>query len=421
MAAPAAPRLYFGQLTREQLRAFVAACIGYALDGYDFVIISLVLRDITSEFHLTLAAAGSLISAMFLARWMSGGFLGWIGDKLGRRTGMMLSILLYAGGTLLCGLAWSYWSLFMFRILVGIGVAGEYATSVTYVLETWPAHWRNRASAFLISTFYVGSALAAQVYVLVVPSFGWRALFFTGAAPILLAIYIRRGIIESPEWEESVAHGERPGRRGLGTLLRGENARTILMLVVVAFATFVANQTPKSFLPTYLASIGRDPGAVGNLMSTLSISTAVSMCILGIIADHVGTRRTLLGQYVLGAMALLLLFVPPQLGPVGAVVAIVLVGVTQQTVGAIVPKYVSQFFSTHVRCLSLGIVLNLGALGGSFGPVAAGTLGQRFGVANGVLYTVEGAMLVLIAVVALLREPAEPELEEARVAPASAA
>lgn len=453
-ASPPAIPQSFRQLTREQHKAFFAAWLGYLLDGLDFVLITLVLTEIAADFHISLTRAATLVSAAFVSRWFGGLVLGAVGDRFGRKPAMVLAILAFSIGSGLCGFAWGYWSLFAFRAVVGIGMAGEYGSSATYVMESWPKAMRNRATGFLLSAYPIGGVVAALAYEVIVPAGGWRWLFYVGILPIALTLYLRRSLPEAAEWQAEV--GDRPGasnssvllapgRRLTNTLLTvvlaadlvllfSQNAEAaapwlivLAVICLVAFAVQLAGRTwpvmiavmlttfcaflyswpIQSLLPTYLKTdLGYDPGQVSDALTWAGLGYAAGCCVAGVVGDKLGTRRT----YVFG-LFLSLAFVFPvfALGPSGSVVLLWLLlfvmQATSQGISGLLPKYISDHFPTRVRAAGLGFSYNVGALGGAVAPLAGASIAERTGLGPA-LAGLAGVLTVVVALIVGFDVPA---------------
>ncbi|HEU0165763.1 MAG TPA: MFS transporter, partial [Thermomicrobiales bacterium] len=327
-------------VTKLQWKMLGASWIGYFLDGFDFVIITLVLSDVSTQFHLNLVQAASLVSAAFVPRWLGGLLLGAIGDRWGRKPAMILSILCYSLGTLLCGLSWDYWSLFAFRALVGLGMAGEYGAGSTYVMESWPKRMRNAATGIWLSSYPIGTMLTALLFRLVVPTWGWRWMFIIGIVPVVAALVIRRTMPEATEWTLRVGAAKvittvellfSPKRRvvnivtclvilaclvlifsnssGAFTLplglvaaagfvsfivqLVGKLWPMMIALVFTIFFLYISNYPIASLLPTYLKGVGYDPGQIATAVTWSALGWVVGSITWGFIADtRLGTRGT---------------------------------------------------------------------------------------------------------------------------------
>ncbi|MDJ1134899.1 sialate:H+ symport family MFS transporter [Streptomyces iconiensis] len=440
---------WYREVSPTQWKSFFAAWIGYVLDGFDFVLITLVLTEVSDEFGLSTVEGASLISGAFITRWLGGALLGALGDRFGRKLSMIASILLYSLGTFACGFAWDYTSLFVARLAIGMGMAGEYSSSATYVMESWPVRVRNRASGFLISGFSVGSVLAAQVYEWVVPSLGWRWMFYLGLIPIVIALWMRRALPEAEEWSATVAaKGAKPNpfRPLFATpLLAGFNLAVVAVASVSLFAVFtpfgagaipvlsvVAGASLVAFavqlggrkgwllyvamivtvffaflytwpiqglLPTYLKTeLGYSGGQVTDVLFFAGFGTMFGCCLAGFIGDWIGTKKA----YVITLVASLVFVFPVFAAQDNLLVLGVLLFMLQAFsfgISGLLPRYIGGHFPTESRGAALGFTYNVGSLGGAVAPVLGAHLasGMELGRSLAIL-TFAGTLIVILLV-----------------------
>ncbi|WP_043267835.1 sialate:H+ symport family MFS transporter [Streptomyces sp. CT34] len=450
-------RRWYEEVTPRRWKAMFAAWIGYLLDGFDFVLITLVLTEIAGEFHLDTATAASLVSGAFVTRWLGGAVLGALGDRHGRRSAMVAGILLYSLGTFACGFAWNYTSLFAARLVIGLGMAGEYSASATYVLETWPVRLRNRASGFLISGYAGGTVLAAGLYGWVVPAWGWRPLFWIGVLPVLVAVWVRRSLPEAGDWQAEIGgapaggqerHPERPNpfrplftgrvRRWANSVLAvaacaalfcvftpagagharwpataaalcllafagqlggRRGALLYVSLTATVFCAFLYSWPLQALLPTYLKTeLGYAPGQVADVMFYAGFGTMAGCWLAGFTGDLLGTRRAY-AYTLLASLALVFPVFAVRGNLVGLGVLLFGLLALSQGISGILPKYIAGHFPTVTRAASLGFVYNTGALGGAVAPVLGARLAEGMPLGRALAVLTFGLTLVVVVLV----------------------
>ena len=193
-------------------RAFIAASLGWMLDSFDVMLYALALRSIMPDLGMSTSIAGLIASATLVAAAAGGVAFGVVADRFGRTRALMASVFIYSVFTAACGAAQSVLQLAVFRMLLGVGMGGEWASGATLVSEVWPAEHRGKALAFMQSAWAVGYGLAAIVTGLVLPRWGWRWLFFVGVLPALFTLWIRRSVDEPSLWVSARAAGVRRPR-----------------------------------------------------------------------------------------------------------------------------------------------------------------------------------------------------------------
>ncbi|MBM9502961.1 sialate:H+ symport family MFS transporter [Actinacidiphila acididurans] len=444
----ALPLRWRAELSRQDWKAFTAAWLGYAMDGFDFVLITLVLTEIAKDFHLSTVRAATLVSAAFVSRWFGGLALGALADRVGRRPAMVFSIALYAVGSALCGFAWGYWSLFAFRMVVGLGMAGEYSASATYIIESWPERIRNTASGMLLSGYPLGSVLAAKTYAWVVPHTSWRVLFWIGVVPVVVAIYLRRRLPEAVEWTAAREAGKSrvsaTARLFSGTrkawnlplclvaaiavlvVLRGRSTTTTLLLVALVTACFVAMAVQfarqlwpvvvalmttvfcafmyswplQSLLPTYLkTNLHYDPGQVSDALLYAGFGYCAGSVLVGRLGDRFGTRQAYVGMLVVSLAFAYPVFALGRGHTVWLWVLLFLLVGTGSGASGVLPKYVSDHYPIEMRAAALGFSYNVGALGGAAAPVLGAKLAGPLSLGTSIMVLSLGITVIVVLLV----------------------
>ena len=388
---------FWREASPEARKALVAAAMGWLLDAFDVMLYALILTSVIEELGLTRAQGGLMASLTLGASAVGGLLFGVLADKLGRTRALSLSILLYSLFTFACGLAQNLWQFATFRVLLGLGMGGEWASGATLVSETWPEKHRGKALGIMQSCWAIGYGLAAIVVAIVLPRFGWRAVFFAGLIPALFTLWIRRSVKEPEMW---LAQGAQSARGAQGARGAKFPMRIAVFLTAMNAATMFAWWGLNLWVPSYL-SLPTTQGGVGlptETMAMFIVAMQVGMWLgyvsFGFIADALGRRPTYI-SYLLIAAVLVWYYgfarEPWVLLVLGPFVAFFGTGYFSGF-GAVA----SEIFPTSIRATALGVTYNSGRLLSAIAPFIVGTMAQNRGF--GAAFTLTAVAFMIAAV-----------------------
>ena len=375
-----APGSWWTAAPHAARRALVAASLGWMLDAMDVLLYSFVLNDIAREFALSDRASGILLAAPLAASAAGGVLFGWMADRLGRTRALSASILAYSVATAACGLSGSVLQLAACRIVLGLGLGGEWATGAALVAETWPDAHRGKALGVMQSAWAIGYAAAAAVYAFVAPAWGWRGVFFAGLAPALVTLWIRSGVEESPLW---LAHRRDASKRPVRAVLSRAVIRRGALVTAMNAAAMFGWWGLFTWIPAYLS---RPEAAGGAGLSILRTSAWIILMqggmwlgyvTFGFVSDRIGRKRTYVA-YLLTASVLLSIYVsirnPPALLALGPFVAFFATGYFSGF-GAVT----AEIYPTSIRASAQGFTYNIGRVASAVAPWAVGSLASTHG------------------------------------------
>jgi MFS family permease len=299
-------------LTSAQVRGFWAAWAGWTLDGMDSFIFALVLAPALTELlpksgmdgsppHVVFA--GSVLFAVFLAGWGTSLIWGPLADRWGRTRTLAAAVAFYAIFTAAAALAQNVWQLGIFRFLAGVGIGGEWALAGTYVAEVWPESRRKMGAGYLQTGYYVGFFLAAALNFTVGASFGWRAMFLCGGAPVLLAMYMLSKVKESDRWVRTTGSTTGPVQGIFSPQYRRRTVLNAGLVTVSIIGLWAGAVYEPSAIVTLAKKAGHSAVEATRLASfgtgLLSIGTVLGCLVAPVLAERLG-RRWALALFFLG-------------------------------------------------------------------------------------------------------------------------
>jgi MFS family permease len=343
---------------------------------------ALVLAALMSDLGMSKEIAGALGSLTLVASAVGGMVFGIVADRFGRTRALMASVLVYSGFTLACGFAQTVPQLAVFRIFLGLGMGGEWASGAALVSETWSDKHRGKALGLMQSAWAVGYAAAAVVTAIVMPLWGWRGVFFVGVLPAFFTIWVRHSVKEPAIWIENRGKSSATSAR-FPDMFRGRLLRlTVLVTVMNAFTMFGwwgFNLWLPGYLslPTAQGGVGLSTSAMSGFVFAMQIGMWFGYVTFGFVSDAIGRKRAYV-VYTVTAAALVLAYVsitaPIGLLLLGPFVAFFATGYFSGF-GAVT----AEIYPTDIRATAQGFTYNVGRITSAAAPFAVGSLADTHG------------------------------------------
>jgi MFS family permease len=367
-------------ITRHQWLTLFAAQAGYMLDAMDVLLFVFAVNVLRDEFHLSASVAG-LVGSFTLASSAIGGIaFGVIMDRVGRAKALVWSILIYSLASAGTALSWNLASLIFWRAMVGIGLGAEWAAGAVLVAETWPPEHRAKAVGIMQSGWALGYMLAAGVTGVVLPRWGWRALFLTGVLPAILAAILRKSLKEPVIWQERGAAVRVP----LSGIFQGVLRRRTVLGSLLASVVLFAYWGLFTWIPGFLSATSERGGAGLSIVKTsafvvpMQLGAFLGYVAFGWLSDKIG-RRAAFVLYVLGAAV-----VTPIYGASRAESTLLALGPVVGFLGtgffSMFGAMLAELYPTALRGTGLSFVYNLGRGVSSLAPFAVGFAADSFGI-----------------------------------------
>ena len=341
---------------RSQWHAVSAGFLGWTLDAFDFFVVVFLVDTLAAQFQVTKADIIWTLTWTLAMRPVGALVFGLLADRYGRRIPLMANVVFFSVIGLLCGFAPSYGVFKVLRALYGIGMGGEWGVGASLAMESAPPRWRGVLSGILQGGYSVGYLLAAVAARTILPTFGWRAMFWVGGLPALLALYIRAKVPESEAW-----HQHR--KETLGAILRtvaGHWRGFGYLVLLMTFMMFLSHGT-QDLYPDFLKTFhGISPATVSLMAIFYNVGAILGAVVFGQVSEVLGRRAAMVAALGLSLAVIPLWAFGQTLAALAAGAFLMQMGV--QGAWGVIPAHLSELSPDAVRGVVPGLAYQLGIL-----------------------------------------------------------
>ena len=409
-AAALIARLEAVPFSRWHMRARIVMGSATFFDAFDALSLAFVLPILSRLWHLSAAEIGYLISASYIGQLAGAVIFGHLAEKFGRVRSAAAAVAIMSVMSLVCILAGGFASLFLCRLVQGIGVGGEMPVAAAYVSELSRAQGRGRFFLLYEMIFPVGLMMAGQTGAWIVPLYGWQVMFLIGGIPGLVICLLLLRLPESPRWlithgrlaaaeriveevEASTPERLPPATRLVRSLAAEPQEsrwrellspvfrrRTLVVWALWATAFLIANSL-NNWMPTLYRDVyGLALPQALRAASLTNVAQVAVLLVCAFVIDRIGRRNWMVAAFALGAVLLGVLSVTAD----GVVEVMVLATLSYGVIGscnAVVYLYTPEIYPTRLRAIGTGLATSWLRLASAVGPTLVGFLVTEGGIA----------------------------------------
>lgn len=379
-------------VSSDRWHAVTAGFLGWTLDAFDFFVVIFLFDALAQQFQVSKAQIILSVTGTLVMRPVGAVIFGMMADRYGRRRPLMANVIFFSTVELLCGFAPNFTVFFILRLLFGIGMGGEWGVGASLAMEHAPVRWRGVLSGILQSGYSNGYLLAAIAARVVLPNFGWRAMFWVGGIPALLALYIRTKVPESEAWQQ-----HRVARTIDGPKIAMQHKSLVVYMAALIFFMTCLSHGTQDLYPDFLKHHhGVAPNTVAYITMFYNVGALIGAVLFGWFSERIGRRYSMLS-----ALALSLLAMPAW--AFGGTLLVLTMGSFLMQVGVqgawgVIPVHLNELSPHAVRGLLPGFTYQIGVLLGAFTPTIEFALRDRIGYA----WALTSFELVVIACLSLM-------------------
>lgn len=390
-----------------QKRVLASSAAGLGLESMDIMFLSFALTSIIADLNVNGAAAGLISSITNVGMLLGGVIFGVLADKYGRIKIFTYTILIFALATGAMYFASNIYLVYLFRFLAGIGAGGEYGIGMAIVAEAFPKEKLGKMTSIVAVAGQMGAILAAIIAAIIIPLFGWHALFLFGLLPVVMTFFIRNHLDESEEWKKSQADTENKPNVSLTELFKTPKlARQTISLMMMAIIQIAGYFGLMNWLPSIVQkNLGLSVSGSSLWMISTIVGMSLGMLLFGKILDTLGARLAY-SVFLLASAASVFIFVYAS-NQWSMLIGGAIVGFFANGMFAGYGAIVSRLYPTSIRSTANNVIINTGRAVGGFSSVVIGFLLDQYNllVVMGflsILYLI--SFLIMLSVSGLKRE-----------------